>query len=385
MSPVWSAVLALVLLAVGTLAVRRLVAGLRVLPAGGPATGAAVSVVVPARDEAASLPTLLASVSRLDPAPAEVVVVDDGSSDGTGELARAGGARVVTLAGPPAGWTGKAWACQQGAEATSGELLLFLDADTVLAPGALGGLLAGHGRGLLSVQPFHAVGPGYEQLSAYPNAVSFLASGAFGAHPERRPMAFGPCLLTTRADYDRAGQHAAARADVLDDVALARAYDRAGLPVRCLAGGDALAMRMYPSGLGQLVEGWSKNVASGASAAAPGASVAATLWVAAHHAVAVGAVLFVVHAARGDAGAHAWVAAALWVLGWLGVALSLRALLRRLGAFAWWTWALFPLTLLAFDLVFLRSALLTLRGSVRWRGRAVATRTPEAGTEDAAC
>jgi 4,4'-diaponeurosporenoate glycosyltransferase len=384
-SPVWSAVLALVLLAVSTLAVRRLVAGLRELPTDGTPTAGSVSVVVPARDEAASLPALLDSLSRLAPSAAEVLVVDDGSSDGTGELALAGGARVVTLAGPPVGWTGKAWACQQGAEATSGDLLLFLDADTVLAPGALGGLLDVHDGGLLSVQPFHAVGPGYEQLSAYPNTVSFLASGAFGAHPERRPMAFGPCLLTTRADYERAGQHAAARADVLDDVALARAYDRAGLPVRCLAGGGAVAMRMYPSGLGQLVEGWSKNVASGASAAAPGASVAATAWVAAHHAVAVGAVLFVVRAAAGDAGPHAWLAAALWALAWLGVALPLRALLRRLGSFAWWTWALFPLTLLAFDLVFLRSALLTLRGSVRWRGRAIATRTRESGTEDVAC
>ena len=326
-----------------------------------------MSVVVPARDEALSLPALLDSLAALDPAPHEVVVVDDGSADGTGDLARAAGVTVLRLEGPPEGWTGKAWACHQGAEAASGDLLLFLDADTVLAPGALGGLLAVHEGGLTSVQPFHAVRRPYEHLSAYFNAVSLLASGAFGPHPERHPMAFGPGLLATRADYERAGGHTAVRAEILDDVALARAFDRAGLPVRCLAGATAMRMRMYPRGLAQLVEGWTKNMASGAAAATGSAGLTAGAWVAAHHAVAVGALLWLV--AGGSP-----VAGVLWALGWVGVALGLRAVLRRTGAFAWWTWVLFPLTLLVFDLVFFRSAFRTaVRGSVRWRGRAVAT------------
>ena len=62
----------------------------------------------------------------------------------------------------------------------------------------------------------------------------------------------------------------------------------------------------------------------------------------------------------------------MWALGWLLTAAQLRALLRRAGSFRWWTWVLFPLPLLAFDLVFARSALLTVvRRSVRWRGRVV--------------
>ena len=104
-------------------------------------------------------------------------------------------------------------------------------------------------------------------------------------------MAFGPCLLTSRTDYAAAGGHAAVRGEVLDDVRLAAAYDRAGLPVRCAVGGEAIRMRSYPGGLRQLADGWTKNFASGASAAATGARHRSGLWVSAHHAVAVGRVL----------------------------------------------------------------------------------------------
>ncbi|WP_160879518.1 glycosyltransferase [Nocardioides flavescens] len=354
-----------------------------------PGLARTVSVVVPARDEEARLPVLLASLARLDPAPAEVVVVDDGSRDATARIAREAGATVLTLHGPPSGWTGKAWACHQGASAARGDLLLFLDADTELEPGALGGLLttyAARPQGLLSVQPFHVVRRGYEQLSAYFNAVSLLASGGFGARPPRRPMAFGPVLLTSKADWVAAGTHAAVRAEVLDDVALARAYDRVGLPVRCLVGGRAARMRMYPAGPRQLIEGWTKNFASGAAATSPLPAAAVTGWVAAHHAVAVGALTWLVGLLSGapaDPDVPTSVVATAWVLAWAGVAAQLRSVLRRIGSFAWWTWLLFPVTLLAFDLVFARSVLLTgVRGSVRWRGRAVPTGLGRLRTED---
>ena len=93
---------------------------------------ASVSVVVPARDEEQTLPALLRSVAEQLPEVHEVVVVDDASRDATAAVARAGGARVVPAGTPPPGWTGKAWACHTGAAATTGDLLLFLDADTVL-------------------------------------------------------------------------------------------------------------------------------------------------------------------------------------------------------------------------------------------------------------
>ena len=129
-------------------------------------------------------------------------------------------------------------------------------------------------------------------------------------------------------------------------------------------------MRSYPGGLAQLVSGWTKNIASGASAASPIASLATVLWICAHHVVALGA----------RSGARRRVPAAGprsptarlggRVAG--GRRCSCAPCCARAGTFRWWTWALFPLPLLAFDLVFARSAVLTVvRRSVRWRGRPV--------------
>nr|CAA9351750.1 MAG: hypothetical protein AVDCRST_MAG46-2634 [uncultured Nocardioidaceae bacterium] len=353
-----------------------LLADLRTLPPGGghrrPA--ASVSVVIPARDEQSSLPALLESLRHLTVEVRQIVVVDDGSRDATASVARRAGAAVVPAGVAEPGWTGKAWACHVGARATSGDLLLFLDADTVLDPDALAGLLDLHDRhgGLVSVQPFHHVVRPYEQLSAYFNAVSIMASAAFTRRPGRQPMAFGPCLMTSRSDYERAGGHAAVRGEILDDVQLAVAYDRSGLPVRCAVGGRSIRMRSYPGGVRQLADGWTKNFASGASAAAPGAAAAAVLWVSAHHAVAVGAAVSLIEAMTGWGASLAQGHPVLWAVAWVGVAWQLRSVLRRIGSFRWWTWLLFPVPLLAFDLIFARSAALTVvRRRVLWRGREV--------------
>jgi 4,4'-diaponeurosporenoate glycosyltransferase len=195
-------------------------------------------------------------------------------------------------------------------------------------------------------------------------------------------MAFGPCLLTTRSDYEHAGGHAAVRGEILDDVQLAAAYHRAGLPVRCAVGGQSIRMRSYPDGVRQLAGGWGKNFASGASAAAPGPALAAVLWMSAHHAVAVGAALALVEAVTGRGASLTHGHPSLWAVAWVGVAWQLRSILRKIGSFRWWTWVLFPGPLLAFDVIFAQSAAHTiLRRSVRWRGREVDLRRHGSATE----
>jgi 4,4'-diaponeurosporenoate glycosyltransferase len=355
---------------------RWLLRNLRAVPGGQAAVDGdpSLSVVIPARDEERTLPPLLASLGRLADGVPETVVVDDGSRDATGAVASSAGAGVVDPGEPPFGWTGKAWACHRGAHATHGDLLLFLDADTELSAEALRGLLALHRRhgGLVSVQPFHRVVRPYEQLSAYFNVVSLLASAAFTRRPPSHPMAFGPCLLTTRADYERAGGHAAVRGAILDDVELAAAYHRVGLPVTCAVGGRAIRMRSYRGGLRQLADGWTKNFASGAAATAPGPALATVLWVSAHHAVAVGGLAALVAAATGLQPPLSAGHPALWAVAWVTVAGQLASMLRPIGSFRWWTWALFPLPLVAFDVIFARSLALTaVRRTVRWRGRRV--------------
>lgn len=367
--------LTVLVIIVGVAGVHWLLSDLEVLASDQDQPSGRVSVVIPARNEADSLPAVLRALRESSLVPFEILVVDDDSLDETAVVARAGAARVVVPGPPPPGWTGKAWACHIGAEQSTGELILFLDADTILAPDALGDLVTVLRRegGLVSVQPFHEVRRAHEQLSAYFNAVSLIASGAFAPRPPDRPMAFGPCLLSSRGDYLRAGGHEAVREAILDDIRLAECFHASGLPVTVLAGGDRIRMRSYPAGLDQLISGWGKNIGAGAASAAALPALLTVAWIVAHHLVAVGAFTAGVAAASGALGAALWPTLGGWLVAWIVVAAQLRAVLQRIGSFRWWTWALFPLPLLAFDVIFGLSILNTVvRRRVRWRGRDVA-------------
>ncbi|MFC6802257.1 glycosyltransferase [Deinococcus caeni] len=116
-----------------------------------------MSILIPARDEAHNLPRTLPGV--LAQGAFEVLVLDDGSRDGTADVARRLGAPVLTGKPRPDDWNGKPWACQQLLRAASGEVLIFTDADVDWHAGALGGLLSEltrSGADLLSIQPRQA-------------------------------------------------------------------------------------------------------------------------------------------------------------------------------------------------------------------------------------
>src|SRR5664279_3857332 len=101
-----------------------------------------VSVIVPARNEESNLPQLLRSIATSTSRKVEILVIDDHSTDRTAHVAYEAGATVIRSEPLPAGWTGKAWACFQGAERASCDLLLFLDADTHFASGGFDRLVA---------------------------------------------------------------------------------------------------------------------------------------------------------------------------------------------------------------------------------------------------
>lgn len=336
----------------------------RCRPSRGAAPGG-VAVIVPARDEERTLPALLASLARQEPRPAETVVVDDGSADRTAEVARRAGATVVACGPLPAGWTGKSWACWAGVRATSSATLVFLDADTELAPGGLARVVGEHARraGLVSVQPFHVTERRYERLSALFNVVSMMGVGAFApaAARRRRPPtgAFGPCLVAARDDYLAAGGHEAVRGEVVEDVALARRFTEAGRPVACLGGQGTIAFRMYPGGVRQLVEGWTKNFATGAGATRPLTLALISVWLSG----CISAAWYLGAGTIGPGPAAALYAAYAAQLAWM---------LARVGRFGAATPLAFPVPLAFFLVVFARSLVLThVRGEVRWRGRAV--------------
>ena len=347
-----------------------------------PAIRPPLSIVIPARDEEAALPVLLTSLhAQLGPGD-EVVVVDDDSGDATAAVARAGGAAVVPAPPRPAGWLGKPWACHTGAATATGDLLAFLDADTCVEPGGLDRLVAGHVAcgGLYSVQPWHLVPRPHERLAALFNVVAMMGTGAFtpaathrrSSRPAPSPAetprrcvrrdpvgAFGPCLLTTAADYRAAGGHAAVRGWVLDDLALAERYRARGLAVTVRGGRGVISFRMYPAGLGQLVEGFTKNFAAAARRVRPMTVVLVVAWL-----VALSTPLALAPEAP-------LLAAALYC----AAAVQLHVHLRRLGSFGAVTAAVYVVPLACFVAVFARSVAVTaLRRRVRWKGRDVPAR-----------
>jgi len=341
-------------------------ASLRSLRSPGSTPAPGVSVVIPARDEAENLPGLLASLARQEPRPEEVVVVDDGSFDATRAVASGYGARVVSGGG------GKASSLALGAEATKAPVLVFVDADVLFERSdslrsVVEELLAIPG-GLVSVEPFHAPGTGVEHCSAMANLVSVLSTAvaADRVPGSRTPaVAFGPVMAIRRSDYVALGGHRALLSStgaepILDDVMLARLAAASGRRVRWLLGGDLISFRMYRAGRSALVEGWAKNLASGAASAPKLGALAATAWVAG--ALSSWAVL---------AGPRTRPLARLGALGLVvSYGAEARSLLRRIGRFSWWTWAALPVSLGAFMVLSAWSAWLTwVRGSVTWRGR----------------
>ncbi|WP_405654360.1 glycosyltransferase [Streptomyces sp. NBC_00019] len=204
-----------------------------------------VCVVVPARDEAAVLSASLPSLLAQDyPGTAEVFLVDDGSSDGTAELARELSRRygglpltVGSPGEPPAGWTGKLWAVRHGiglARARDPEYLLLTDADIAHEPESLRALVAAARTGGFDVVSQMArlrVESLWERL-VVPAFVYFFAQlypfRRIGKKASRTAAAAGGCVLLRAETAERARIPDAIRHAVIDDVALARAVKGGG-------------------------------------------------------------------------------------------------------------------------------------------------------------
>ncbi|MEX0662408.1 MAG: glycosyltransferase family 2 protein [Balneolaceae bacterium] len=245
-----------------------------------------ISVCIPARNEEAVIGNLLQSVCNQNYQSFEILVLDDQSTDKTPEIIQSFVSEypdlITHLKGKPKSkkWFGKPWACQQLADAATGEILLFLDADTQLEPDMLaktGASFDSYSLDMLTVWPRQILGTFWERTViplVYYVLVTLLPAIYVYRSPRWMPSiinkkfktafaaACGQCIAFTREAYDQIGGHQAVKQDVVEDVALAKRAKLSGLTLRMFQGVGSISCRMYRSER-EMFEGLRKNFLAG--------------------------------------------------------------------------------------------------------------------------
>ncbi|MBR9989126.1 MAG: glycosyltransferase [Gemmatimonadetes bacterium] len=241
-----------------------------------------VSIIVPARNEAVNISVCLASLLNSDYPDFEIIVVNDGSSDGTEDIVRIlaehSEGRIHLIEGEPLpeGWLGKPWACWQGYQHAKGKLLLFTDADTRHEERLLGhavGALLIRRADLVSVLPRQLMVGIWERL-ILPHIFALISlrftnlERVNRTRVPRHVIANGQFMLVRRDVYESIGGHEALRAEIVEDQRFAQRMVIAGRQIFIAHAETLMETRMYRS-LGGIIEGWTKNLATGSRQAAP--------------------------------------------------------------------------------------------------------------------
>lgn len=234
-----------------------------------------VSVIIPARNERRNIERCVRSVLTTVYPSFEIIVVDDHSADGTGDIARGIAAedprvRVIDAPWLPDDWFGKQWACATGARAANGSLLLFTDADTWHAPDLLPrsvNALRLRTADLFSVaghQEMHSFWERVIQPVVF-GMLSLRYGGLEDVNATRNPahaIANGQFILVRRDVYEAMGGHERVKHTVAEDLMLAQEWVRAGRRIVLMLGQAQLSTHMYAS-LPEIIAGWRKNIFAG--------------------------------------------------------------------------------------------------------------------------
>lgn len=239
-------------------------------PAAPPTNAPFISVIVPARNEERNIRRCVQALLNQSYPNYEILVLDDRSADATPRILaglQAASTRLRTLHGSelPTGWAGKPHALHQAAKEARGDWLLFVDADTFLAPNALGAVTAKAletGADVFTIMNRQIMETFWER-AVLPLVFTALSVGFTPrkVNDPRQPdaIANGQFLMMKRPVYDAVGGHAAIRHSIVEDKDMAVLVKRSGHRLVVADGRQVAATRMYTS-LPEMWEGWTKNI-----------------------------------------------------------------------------------------------------------------------------
>jgi chlorobactene glucosyltransferase len=229
-----------------------------------------VSVIIPARDEKENIVKCLSSIINQNYEDFEIIVIDDGSTDGTLEKVReiqrtCNKIKLFRNTRLPSGWVGKSYVLHLGVKEAIGDWFLFLDADTELYPEAIRktlGFCLSNGISMVSFSPEQVL-VGFWEKAIQPVIFELLDSiydydRINNPHTEDA-AANGQFIFIERKAYEKAGGHEAVRDRILEDVVLAKNVKQSGFRLYFAHGRGVVRCRMYKS-LGEIIEGWTKNL-----------------------------------------------------------------------------------------------------------------------------
>lgn len=326
-----------------------------------------VSIIIPARNEEKNIALLLGDLAKQNIQIHEIICVDDVSEDKTREVIKSFDVVLLAINDKPKDWIGKSWACESGTKIATGDIFLFLDADVRLSPNAISKLLTTYTkeRCAISVQPYHKTEKFYEQFSLFFNFIQLSGNGT--GFPKQRTVGFfGPVIMLSRSDYEKIGGHKSVKSSIIEDVALGEQMKNKQIAFKNFVGGEDISFRMYRDGFRSLLQGWTKNMASGAIRAPFLITLPVFLWIAALIAVPLQMFRFAIIADINWVIVYSF----LYLL-WLAILLILS---KKVGKFQIWVILLYPFAMIVFVVVFTISLIKKIfRLKVIWKGRAIDT------------
>jgi len=355
-----------------------------------PSQTSKITILIPARDEENNLALLLPSINGQTSLLADVIVIDDHSTDNTAAIAKKYGAQVITADELPQGWRGKPWALHCGSQHVSSEWLLFLDADLTLKPNALEKIttlieLSPEGGHAHSICPYHDVHTIWENLSAFFNLLMHTGTNAFSrarhknsADDQRERKSslpssaiFGQTLLIHHNDYQKIDGHQSVKNEILENFHLSKTLADNHIETHAHLGRGTFHMRMFTS-LSQLWNSWKKATSNGAAHAPGHALLHSSLWITGAMFTIVSLLLtFIIIIPRAES-ALDFIPAALTLLAYFLYRTQLFFAFRKIGSFGFFTSSLWPIFLLFYQALFFTSLLSKKKGqSTTWKGRQI--------------